>query len=1031
MSTHQQNESNVQHPTDGEIEKTLSQLSELANSQEAPEQESARAWLKALQTSHIFLTNRQHSIVFIGEAGVGKSSLVAVTAGLLVSNTPPSDRSALKKQSLLSIGAGRTTLCEVEIRSPQPGDESTIGLLIQPKNKSEMDLLIRQWAEDEWRRRQPGLLSRMGADTLPTPTEVARALAAMTGYSEYSQVLRDASGASRPRTVRPLDEIVPQYTTHEELTEHLRSRCRLNERNQTAWWWPSTKNQPDSLQELKDVVEAINLGKQADACLPDRITLIIPKILPDIAQTLDLRLQVIDTRGLDAGVGLPGRADLQSFASDPRAILVLCTPFKAAPGDAVRSLLRGLKDDVRWRPTLSRVLVVLLDHGDAEQVNGADGDRRFGQLIKANECWNVLSDAGIGQNINSDQIVVMDVLSDSSTRMVDALKARLTELREQATQQRNSQWRTAQDFLLRQKQASQQQRAQDITVIDEEIRRVLTQSIPNTDATPLNDPMTGLYQAIQATRYASVIYASCRRHGEYSSLNLYSAVTIEASRAASQWVTVAVQPVQEYLEQQVNQAKWEPVQDHIRLRQQQFLEARNTFVLAYAGAVEKQVQNLLRNDTVIWNQCQNEWGNGGGFKQAVLNHLEQWAKRQAFDAHLNTHQSATAIPFWPDVAPQHQAPRFKLHVQRLRAIGQANWDPEPVSLLIGANGAGKTTLLQTLKFLRSAYERGLSEAVSLVFRGSYQLKTRGTSDSDPIEIGLEIGAINWRMTLNLQGASANNVTHEWLTENGKEVFSRNPLTGLRHRNEYIETDSHHIGLRILMDHGSIDPSVRTVATLLQRIALYQEPDLWNLRIGSPASDDQILHSRGGNTLAVLRRWHQDRSQSHRYNFVMTGLAAAFPTSFEILDFETAGNTLAARVYRPGSETPSPLDHEANGLLQMLVLLCAIASGDEGGVVAIDEPENGLHPYALRIFLRRAQQWANNHHLTILLATHSTVLLDEFTSRPESVFVMNAPGMAQHPTPTPLSELCSREWLEGFKLGDLYEQDEIGSNSDGL
>jgi predicted ATPase len=111
-----------------------------------------------------------------------------------------------------------------------------------------------------------------------------------------------------------------------------------------------------------------------------------------------------------------------------------------------------------------------------------------------------------------------------------------------------------------------------------------------------------------------------------------------------------------------------------------------------------------------------------------------------------------------------------------------------------------------------------------------------------------------------------------------------------------------------------------------------------------------------------------------------------------------------------------------------VLLCDVASVENESVVAIDEPENSLHPYALRAFLRRTSRWARQHNLTVLLATHSTVLLDELSATPENVYVMKE-NEPDGPMPTRLDELCNREWLESFKLGDLYEQGEIGSNED--
>jgi predicted ATPase len=265
-----------------------------------------------------------------------------------------------------------------------------------------------------------------------------------------------------------------------------------------------------------------------------------------------------------------------------------------------------------------------------------------------------------------------------------------------------------------------------------------------------------------------------------------------------------------------------------------------------------------------------------------------------------------------------------------------------------------------------------------------------------------------------------------LTEQKREIFSRDGQGTFFYGSERIEPDAK-LGLRTLMDKGTSEPALRKVATFLQRIAVYHDLDLWHLRWqGSNTSEDRILHTRGINALAVLRRWHQERINHHRYQFVVDGLAAAFPNTVTELDFVEAGNTLVARIYQPGQEWPSPLATEANGVLQLLVLFCDVASAESESVVAIDEPENSLHPYALRAFLRRTSQWARQHHFTVLLATHSTVLLDEQPH--EQVYVMKA-NESHDPLPTRLDKLCNRDWLEGFKLGDLYEQGEIGSNED--
>ena len=115
----------------------------------------------------------------------------------------------------------------------------------------------------------------------------------------------------------------------------------------------------------------------------------------------------------------------------------------------------------------------------------------------------------------------------------------------------------------------------------------------------------------------------------------------------------------------------------------------------------------------------------------------------------------------------------------------------------------------------------------------------------------------------------------------------------------------------------------------------------------------------------------------------------------------------------------------NGWLTGLLHLCAVASAEPGSLIAIDEVENSLHPYAIRKLIEAFREWAEEHDLTVCLATHSPVVLNEFKEEPERVFVME-PGQAT--LPVPLSDLCGRDWLAHFSLGDLYEHGDFGNQS---
>jgi predicted ATPase len=367
---------------------------------------------------------------------------------------------------------------------------------------------------------------------------------------------------------------------------------------------------------------------------------------------------------------------------------------------------------------------------------------------------------------------------------------------------------------------------------------------------------------------------------------------------------------------------------------------------------------------------------------------------------------------------------FTLRVKNLRGLRSVEWSPRGTSVLIGANGAGKSTLLQTLKLLRAAYDHGLPRAVTSVLHGSYNLRNWSAPEEQPIELGVDLDDIAWRVQLTPRGPTVEHLDVESMTIGGAEVFSREKLGAVRG----MFGNSERLILRGMADADSQNPSIQRLAALIRNITVFHDPDLWSLKTrGSETTDERHLHSRGRNTITMLRKWYQERSHRFRYQFVLDGLRAAFPEHIADIDFKEAGTTLVLQVYRPGSDVPGPLAAESNGLLQMLVLLCDLAGAEEDGILAIDQPEDSLHPYAIREFFRRADAWAQERRLTVLLATHSPVLLDQLTGHPDRVFVLH-PGQ-DGPTRIDEDEAINPKWLANFRIGELYARGDLGSNDE--
>jgi predicted ATPase len=116
-----------------------------------------------------------------------------------------------------------------------------------------------------------------------------------------------------------------------------------------------------------------------------------------------------------------------------------------------------------------------------------------------------------------------------------------------------------------------------------------------------------------------------------------------------------------------------------------------------------------------------------------------------------------------------------LHARNVRALRHLAWPLREMSILTGANGAGKTTALLALKTLRTAFDRGLPEAVSLSLGGSYNLRSHEAAEDEPIELGLDAGDLSWRVRLIPRAATVDHLTEERLTRGSETIFHRDGL----------------------------------------------------------------------------------------------------------------------------------------------------------------------------------------------------------------------------------------------------------------
>lgn len=366
-----------------------------------------------------------------------------------------------------------------------------------------------------------------------------------------------------------------------------------------------------------------------------------------------------------------------------------------------------------------------------------------------------------------------------------------------------------------------------------------------------------------------------------------------------------------------------------------------------------------------------------------------------------------------------------IEIENYRVLKKVAWElPKGVCPLVGPNGSGKTTLLRSFRFLRQTLANGIEAAIQE--DGGLEEFARIDAGGAPVGMRLTLDQLSWHLEIRT-GAKRSGLTYgERALVDGQQVLSREP--GADSFSISGEKRAGGAAFRQLAFERfpSEDPregAFGRPVSILSGYRLYEPIAVEQLRGGSRLTPWRALVEGGENLFAVMRNWNDRRESRGKLDFIKSTLQEAFPDIFEDMDFDSDKERVTCRLHQPGASRPLPMSAAPMGLLNMLFVLCAVVSTERGGLVAIDEPENALHPFAIQKLVDAARAWAADEDLTVLLATHSLTLLDRFKDEPEQIFVME-PG--QESLPVRLSELHARDWLAQFSLGDLYKFGDFGA-----
>jgi len=198
-----------------------------------------------------------------------------------------------------------------------------------------------------------------------------------------------------------------------------------------------------------------------------------------------------------------------------------------------------------------------------------------------------------------------------------------------------------------------------------------------------------------------------------------------------------------------------------------------------------------------------------------------------------------------------------------------------------------------------------------------------------------------------------------------------------------------------------------------------------VRRQKPINDNEVLRPDAENLAAFLYRIRRTNRQSYTQIRDVVRLAAPFFDDFKLRPVPTNPDLIQLEWLQKDSDYPFRAHQLSDGTLRFICLATALLQPVRPPTMLFDEPELGLHPYALTLLgdlFKQAVVTSNTRvSKQVIVSTQSAPLLSEFT--PEDVIVVErSQGESLFRR---LDSADLSEWLVEYSLGELWQKNLLG------
>lgn len=335
-----------------------------------------------------------------------------------------------------------------------------------------------------------------------------------------------------------------------------------------------------------------------------------------------------------------------------------------------------------------------------------------------------------------------------------------------------------------------------------------------------------------------------------------------------------------------------------------------------------------------------------------------------------------------------------------------------LNILIGANGAGKSNLIGFLKFLNAIINERVQYQTKK-WGGAGKILYNGSKVTSSFK-----GAVYFKRNgyiFNLESTQSGGFVFE------SEILYFDGDFGIYNYGQGSGHEETKINKILENERGFTVANSYVVPALKSWVVYHFHDTSDNARVKQPSEINHniTLETDAGNLAPFLYKLKTTHPINYKGIVKSIQMVAPYFKDFSLRPDPIQPNMIQLEWI--GKETDQPFSgHQlSDGTIRFICLATVLLQPSPPSTIIIDEPELGLHPYAITLLGSLLRSASSNTQL--IVSTQSVQLVNEFEAK--DIIVVDRENDQTNFKNFKNENL--NDWLENYNLGELWEKNVIG------